>query len=410
MRKYISRVVSTPILVSVTALGVFTFLIWTEVPEVKYFVRSIEWVRSVQNIVYHREFPPLSAADVGDGLPVDQITLFAPASIAEAPDGSIFISERKHLIWKVGVDGVARIVAGTGHKGSIDTSVKARLSKLGIPQGLAVDQQGRVYFADSYNDVVARVNERQEIEVVAGTGVRGFNGEEGPATQIKLNEPYDVAVGEDGSIFIIENGNHRLRMVTPNGIMSTLAGAGDLGAENDPQPARTARLHSPWGLFLDKVGNIYVADGAANRIRRVSPDGLIETVAGNGSPGYSGDGGPALEAQLNSPEAIFLKQDGSLLIEDEFNNVIRIVDADGTISTFYGTDDARKLLAGSATPNLGLHDPEDIIETKDGTILIADQRNHRIIAIQPDGTASILAGPNGSDKNSQAQLGYLSNP
>ncbi len=383
------------VIVLAAGLSIAYFANFETFTEFKNLARSFGIVRDLQNFIYHLENPRLSPVEVGDGQPAGEITLVEPVSIAEAPNGSVYISDRRHRIWQVGNDGIARVVAGNGYKGTISASAKARDSKLGIPEGLAVDLQGRLYFADSYNDVVARVNEGGTIEIVAGTGVRGFNGEEGPATEMKLNKPYDVAVDEDGNLYIIENRSHRLRKVTPDGVMSTLAGAGDQGPSGDPQPSETARLLSPWGVFVDKSGRVYVADGGHHVIRRVNLDGTIETVAGNGTPGYSGDGGPAVEAQLNEPQSMYLRSDGSLLIEDEHNHAIRLVDTDGTISTVAGTGEPGDILASMGSSRVGLNDPEDVIERKDGSVLIADHLNRRIVSIKSDGTVAIFAGRTG---------------
>ena len=360
--------------------------------EIKNNIRSIEMVRDLQNIMYHWRSPPLSSLDAGDGQHVDNIILLEPASIAEASDGTVYISDRRHRIWKVDPEGKASVVAGNGYRGWINPSVNARRSKLGRPQGLAVDLQDRLYFADSYNNIVARINEHSAIEVVAGTGVRGFDGEEGIATDMKLDKPYDVAIDSESSIYIIENGNHRLRKVTLDGFMSTLAGAGQSAPSNDPQLAKDASLLSPWGVFVDELDRIYVCDGGTHMIRRINLDGKIERLAGIGTPGYSGDGGPALEAQFNKPEAIYVMRDGSLLINDEFNHVIRLVNRKGIVSTIAGTGERSDLFDPTNSRLVGLNDPEDVIERQDGSILIADHLNGRVISLQPDGSAEIFAG------------------
>ncbi len=379
-------------IVLAAGLSIAYFANFETFTEFKNLVRSNEVVRALQNFVYHLERPRLSPADVGDGRAADKITLVQPVSIAEAPNGSVYISDREHRIWKVGNDGIARVVAGNGYKGAISTSSKARDSKLGIPEGLAVDLQGRVVFADSYNDVVARVNEGGEIEIVAGSGIRGFDGEEGPATEMKLNKPYDVDIDNEGNIYIIDNRSHRLRKVTPDGFMSTLVGVGDHGPSDGPQLSITAHLDIPWGVFVDLSGRVYVADGGHHVVRRVNLDGTIETVAGSGTPGYSGDGGPALEAQLDAPQSMYMRRDGSLLVGDEHNHVIRLVDPNGMISTIAGTGEPSNTIDATDGSRVGFNDPEDVIERKDGSILIADRLNQRIVSIGPDGTVAIFAG------------------
>lgn len=380
------------VLVLLAVLTAGYFIAFDDLTQAKNELRSVSIVRDLQNFVFHLKNPPLSAEEVGDGRPAGEILLVQPVSVAEGADGSIYVSDRGHRLWRIGPDGIGRVIAGNGTRGSIDPSVTARDSKLGIPEGLAVDAEGRVYFADSYNDVVARVTEAGDIAIVAGTGVRGFTGEEGPATETRLNKPYDVALDRDGTLFIIDNRSDRLRKVTPDGTLSTLAGAGAQDPSGDPQPAKTARLVSPWGVSVDDRGRVYVADGGHHIVRRIDPDGTIETLAGTGTTGYSGDGGPATAAQLNWPEAMHLRRDGSLLINDEHNHVIRLVDPEGTISTIAGVGEPSDLFDPEGTPQVGFNDPEDVIERRDGTILVADRVNQRIVAIAPDGRVSIFAG------------------
>jgi sugar lactone lactonase YvrE len=360
--------------------------------EFKNVVRSIDAVRFLQNYVHHLKHPPLSATQVGDGRPAGEIMLVEPVSVAEGLDGSVYISDRGHRIWQVGIDGTARVLAGNGYKGALSNGGKARESRLGIPEGLAVDRQGRVYFADSYNDVVARINGSGHIEIVAGTGGRGFDAETAPATETRVNKPYDVDVDGKGNIYIIDNQSHRLRRIAPDGVLSTLVGAGDHEPSEDPQDSEFANLLLPWGVFVDSSGRVYVADGGHHMIRRVNLDGTIETVAGNGVPGYAGDGGPAVEANLNVPQSMYLRKDGSLLIEDEHNHVIRLVDSGGTISTIAGIGKPSDILDTKGGGRIGLNDPEDVIELRDRTILIADRLNRRIVSIKPDGSAAIFSG------------------
>jgi hypothetical protein len=174
--------------------------------------------------------------------------------------------------------------------------------------------------------------------------------------------------------------------------MSTLVGSGNFGPSSDPQPSKSASLLSPWGVFVDKSSRVYVADGGNHVVRRVNLVGTIETVAGIGTPGYAGDGGPAIEAQLNTPESMYMRRDGSLLIGDEHNHVIRLVDPNGTISTIAGTGEPGSSINSTNKPQVGLNDPEDVIERRDGSILIADRLNQRILSIKPDGGVVIFAG------------------
>jgi len=159
---------------------------------------------------------------------------------------------------------------------------------------------------------------------VAGGGTQGL-GDGGPATSAQLNSPLAVAVDGDGNLYIADTGNSRIRKVTPAGAISTIAGGRSAGFSGDGGPATTAELHFPRGVAVDSAGSLYIADSENNRIRKVTPAGIISTVAGNGNAGYSGDGGPATDAQLRSPFGVSLDGAGRLYVADEGNNAIRLL-------------------------------------------------------------------------------------
>jgi hypothetical protein len=175
------------------------------------------------------------------------------------------------------------------------------------------------------------------ITTVAGTGAAGFSGDGGPATQARLAFPFSVVVDAAGNLLIADTDNKRVRKVNPAGMISTVVGTGKLGFSGDGGPATEARLNFPTLMATDLAGNLFISDGDNNRVRKVSPEGLITTVAGTGKAGFSGDGGPATEAQLYWPRGLAVDATGNLFIADHYNHRIRKMSPDGIITTMAGS-------------------------------------------------------------------------
>jgi len=188
---------------------------------------------------------------------------------------------------------------------------------------------------------VYRVASDGTLILIAGTGFTGFSGDGGPASAALLNYVHGVAVDGAGNVFVADTYNNRIRKITPDGIISTVVGTGAWGSGGDGGPAPAAQLGAPRGLTIDRAGNLVIADVGNNRIRMVTPDGVINTVAGNGTAGFSGDGGPATSAQLNYPVAVSVDGAGNLFIADRHNNRIRMVNAAGIIITLTGGGSGR---------------------------------------------------------------------
>ena len=229
-------------------------------------------------------------------------------------------------------------VAGTGPKGRGGDGGAATEAMLNIPRDIAIGPDGSIYLSDTANWLIRRVGPGGVITTVAGIGsdedgYGGFSGDGGPALEAELNLPGGIAVGPDGSIYIADTGNHRIRRIDRNGIITTVAGDGSYRHSGDGKPAVDASLNSPSDVAVGPDGSLYIADTENSRIRRVSPTGIITTVAGNGPRGFSGDGGPATKAQLNLPRGIAIGSDGCLYIADTINHRIRRVGTDGIITT-----------------------------------------------------------------------------
>jgi RHS repeat-associated protein len=301
---------------------------------------------------------------IGDGGAATQAKLDLPLDVTVAADGSFYIADtNNHRIRRVGPDGIITTVAGTGTAGSGGDGGLATQANLSFPYGIAVGPDGSLYIADNGNHRIRRVGPDGIITTIAGTGTAGFQGDEGSALSAELNSPFDVAVGPDGSLYIADYQNGRVRRVgtdgiitteaavrtpssiavsadgsvyitntfdarvlrvEPDGTVSTVAGNGSLGSDGDGGLATAASLSFPYGIALGADGSFYIS-GNDSRIRRVGPEGVITTVAGVDSFGFSGDGGPATQAQLRQPRGLALAPDGNLFLVDYQNNRVRRV-------------------------------------------------------------------------------------
>lgn len=273
-------------------------------------------------------------------------------------------------------------VAGTGDLGFTGDGSLATKASLWFAAGVAVDPQGNVFIADSFNNRIRRVDARTGlITTFAGTGQPGFGGDGDLATEATLNSPAGVGVDAKGNVLIADTFNNRIRIVdNRTGIIRTMTGTGIQGASGDGGLAVAAQLFEPSGLFVDQAGNVLVADTGNHRVRRVEADtGVIITIAGSGVSGFSGDGGPGLSAQLNGPTAVAADEDGNVVIADTVNNRIRRVEAGtGTITTIAGTGTQGFAGDGGLAIQAELTEPSGVTVDAKGHIVIADSFNNRV--------------------------------
>ena len=221
-------------------------------------------------------------------------------------------------------------VAGTGVLGYSGNGGPATSAQLTFPSAVALDGAGNLFFTDA--SVVRRVNTSGIITTVAGNGTPGDGGDGGPATSAQLYTPYGMAVDRAGNLFIADQSSYRIRRVSTSGLITTVAGTGAAGFSGDGGAATSAQLNAPTGVALDGAGNLFIADYLNYRIRRVSTSGLITTVAGAGTQGFGGDGGAATSAQLNSPTGVAFDGAGNLFIADRDNNRVRRVAGAGVLA------------------------------------------------------------------------------
>jgi hypothetical protein len=236
------------------------------------------------------------------------------------------------------------------------------------------------------------------IFTVAGTGVAGFSGDNGPATSAQLNQPTGVEPISDPSgfatVFLVSDGaNHVVRLVSFDGTITTVAGNGTPGLSGDGGPATSAQLNGPEGISATPDGGFLITDHFNNVIRLVSPDGTINTVAGSGTAGFSGDGGPATQAELNAPVSVASTGDGGFLIGDSLNHVVRRVAPDGTITTVAGTPGTAGFIGdGGPAVNAQLDHPDGVAVKPDAGFLIADANHNVVRRVMPDGTIDTVVG------------------
>jgi sugar lactone lactonase YvrE len=261
--------------------------------------------------------------------------------------------------------------------------------------GMVVDGAGNIYIADSHNHRIRKVDPNGVMTTVAGNGVEGFSGDGGPATSASLGEPFDVAIDGAGNLYIADLSNHRIRKVDPNGIISTVAGNGVEGFSGDGGPATSASLWGPKGMAIDSTGNLYIADFNNSRVRKVDTNGIITTVAGNGSNEYSGDGRPATSVGLGWLTDVEVDEAGNLYFADEAADRIRKVDPNGVMTTVAGNGVEGFSGDGGPATSASLYNPSNVAIDGAGNLYIADYRNYRIRKVDPNGIISTVAG-NGS--------------
>ncbi|MEU5996783.1 RICIN domain-containing protein [Streptomyces sp. NPDC047197] len=320
-----------------------------------------------------------SAGFDGDGGPATSGQLKNPSGIAMDNAGTLYFADRtNHRIRKITTDGKISTVAGTGIKGSGGDGGPATAAQLNTPRGVAVDDAGVLYVADYDNFRVRKITTDGKISTVAGTGKAGFSGDGGPSTAAQLKRPYGLAVDSTGVLYIADLEDHRVRKVTTDGKISTVAGTGKAGFSGDGGPAVAAQLQKPNGVAVDGAGSLYIADGENHRVRKITNDGTISTVAGTGTAGSSGDDGPATSAQLDKPLAVLVDSAGGLYIADHRNHRVRKVTTDGTISTVAGTGTAGSSGDDGPATLAQLNYPFGLAVDCVDTLYVAEWGGHRI--------------------------------
>jgi len=320
----------------------------------------------------------------GDAGAAASAQLNYPQGIAVDANGNVFIADCfNHRVRKVTADGVISTVAGTGTAGNTGDGAAATSATLRNPCGIAVDSAGNVYIADTRNHTVRKVATGGTISKLAGLGLAGFYGDGAAAVEAALDTPLGLALDSAGNLYIADVFNHRIRKVAADGKIATVAGNGVVGYSGDEGPATGATLAYPHSIALDAAGSLYIADTHNDCIRKVAPDGAITTVAGSGMAGFSGDGGAATQAQLNYPKAVALDAAGNIFIADTINNRIRVVTPDGKIATVAGSGAFGDWGDGGPASDAMLRFPTGVAVGPAGRVYIADDQNSRIRLLTP---------------------------
>lgn len=324
----------------------------------------------------------------GDGFSLSEACFGGPSDVAFLPSGTAYIADRinqRIRMWEP--DGVVSTIAGTGFSGSSGDGGPANEASL-MPTSIALSPNGELYLVDGAGNCVRRIDASGYIHRVAGNGDVGFNGDGIPAVTAQLGRVKSLDVGLDGTVYFVEPLTHRVRYVDSEGLIQTLCGTGVASSQGDGGPAHSASVNGPEAVHVAPDGTIYVAEYSGDRVRRISVDGIISTVAGTGESGYTGDGGLATNAMLSAPSGLVTDDSGSLYISSAGNYVVRRVLPNGTIETIAGTGGLDYL--GEPLPALeaAIRGPWAMTLGEGDEIFVAAYGGGRIYRLTPDrGTA-----------------------
>jgi uncharacterized protein (TIGR03437 family) len=318
----------------------------------------------------------------GDGGPATAAEIYNPLGVAADPAGNIYFSDNVNdRIRKISTSGIITTVVGTGANGYNGDNIPGTSASIANPFYLAIDAAGNLYFADTGNSRIRKLATNGIITTVAGGGGAGYTGDGGPATSAQLDRADGVALDASGNIYIADSLNYVIRKVTAaTGVISTIAGTGGVkGYTGDGGPATSAKLNLPVDLVVDPSGNIYFSDQDNDVIRKIATNGVITTFAGSGRAGFAGDGGPATSASMNGPSGVALDPAGNLYIGEVGSSRIRVVLTNGTITTVAG-DLTVGGFSGDGGPAISaeLYQPRGVAVGPYGDIYIADDSNNRI--------------------------------
>lgn len=323
------------------------------------------------------------------------IPLVLPSAVVFDANGNLYVAERgAHRVRKIDPTGNLTTVAGNGIQGFAGDSGPAIAASLDSPQGLALGPGPILYIADTHNNRIRAVDlAAGTISTVAGSGSFGFAGDGGPALQAQLASPSVLATAADGTLYFADTGNHRIRSISPAGIISTVAGSSQQGFAGEGQSSTAAALDSPDGLAIDAAGNLYIADTHNQRLRKIDAGtGIIHTIAGDGTSGFSGDAAASTAAQLSLPKGVSLTATGEVYFADSANQRIRRIGVDGTIATLAGNGVQGFSGDGSPGTAAALDTPSSSSVSAGGVTAFADTGNQRVRQLSANSTSQTVAG------------------
>jgi streptogramin lyase len=318
----------------------------------------------------------------GDGGSATLAELDNPFGLVRGPDGALWFCEYGgQRIRRVAPDGTIHTVAGIGQKGYSGDGGPALHASFNLPHEIRFDKEGNYYVADMANHAIRRVDAKTKIiTTFAGTGQPGYSGDGGPASQAQLRQPHSIQFGPDGSLYICDIGNNVIRRVDmKTGLISTFAGTGKPGPTPDGAPIEGTPLSGPRSLAFDKSGNLWLVTREGNQVLRFeAATGLIRVAAGTGQKGFTGNGGPAVDATLSGPKGIAIDAEGNAWLADTESHSIRVVMArTGTLELAVGTGERGDGPDGDPL-HCRLARPHGIFVDADGSVYISDSESHRV--------------------------------
>jgi uncharacterized protein (TIGR03437 family) len=355
-------------------------------------VRRLDAAGNLKTIAGTGEYlPPQS------GVPATGAPLRGPFRLALDANGALYISDENHqIVQKVDPAGIITTVVGTGDQSFSGDGGEAVKAALNTPRGIAIDSAGNLVLCDALNQRVRRVTTAGTIDTVAGNNAYRFGGDGGPATTALFNQPNDVKFDSAGNLYVVDTLGNRVRKITPKGVITTFAGTGERGYSGDGGPAANARLYEPVAVAFDSTGNVYITDNGNHRIRRVRADGTISTFAGAPDTGSTADGIPATQARLAYPAGIAFDAKGNLFFADDGGFRVRKIDTAGIITTVAGTGEAAE---NGAAPGDGGPATKAVLSYLDGVavdaagnLYFSEKYVGRVRKVDSSGKISIYAG------------------
>jgi sugar lactone lactonase YvrE len=322
-----------------------------------------------------------------------------PVDLAFAPDGTMFVTGcADHRIFRVDAAGAVSVFAGVGNAG-INNGYSgdggpAASARFSCPFGLAFDAAGDMFVADHLNDRIRKIDGTGSVTTVVGGGSLDLDtgsSAGAPALDAHLAQPTWLTTDAEGNLYIADRGQDAVRVVDRDGIITTLAGTGTAGDSGDGGPAAKAQIDDPAGIAIDDAGNVYVSDSNNQRIRMIDARGTITTIAGTGHAGYSGDGHAAIHAELSNPGGLAFDAAGNLYVADSDNHVIRVIDGDGLITTAVGTGDAGCPSSGDVATKTRLSDAYSVAVGPHGDLLFTDETCGGIFRVDEHGIVTTFA-------------------